>query len=176
MYSWLSSWSELYCPWIWCTPIFNIVILPVYTGRRRFTHTWRTFQWRLWWPVDEIMQTLIWNIYLQDIKLIFHMTYKQREMNSLPAILTYFIQGGGNCLFFDITLLLIYNFELLNFIMEKKWYTVEIHVSRKCTLKDHFFETFLILCRIKNKTYFTTTYNPIQTKMVMNVVLESILF
>ena len=27
--------------------------------------------------------------------------------------------------------------------------------------KDHFFETFLILCE--------TTYNPIQTRMVMNV-------
>jgi hypothetical protein len=65
---------------------------------------------RLWWPVDEIMQTLIWNIYLQDIKIIFHMTYKQREMNSLPVILTYFIQGGGKCLFFTITLLLIYNY------------------------------------------------------------------
>jgi hypothetical protein len=50
--------TELHCSWIWCTPIFNIVILPVYTGRCRFTHTWRTFQWRLWWPVDEIMQTL----------------------------------------------------------------------------------------------------------------------
>jgi hypothetical protein len=47
---------------------------------------------------------------------------------------------------------------------EKKLYTAEIHVSRKCTLKDHFFETFLILCRIKNKTYFsqqpTTQYKP----------------
>jgi hypothetical protein len=43
-------------------------------------------------------------------------------------------------------------------------YTAEIHVSRKCTLKDHFFETFLILCRIKNKTYIsqqlTTLYKP----------------
>jgi hypothetical protein len=29
-----------------------------------------------------------------------------------------------------------------------KLYTAEIRVSRKCTLKDHFFETFLILCRI----------------------------
>jgi len=38
---------------------------------------------------------------------------------------------------------------------KKKWYTAEIHVSRKCTLKDHFFETFLILCRIKNKTYIS---------------------
>jgi hypothetical protein len=37
----------------------------------------------------------------------------------------------------------------------KKWYTSEIHVSRKYTLKDHFFETFLILCRIKNKTYIS---------------------
>ena len=107
MYSRLSSWSELHCSWIWCTPIFNIVILPVYTGRCRFTHTWRTFQWRLWWPVDEIMQTLIWNIYLQDTKLIFHMTYKQKEINSLPFILTYFMQGGGKCLFFAITSLLI---------------------------------------------------------------------
>jgi hypothetical protein len=63
------------------------------TVRCRFTHTRHTFQWRLWWPVDEIIQTLIWNIYryLQDIKLIFHMTYKQREMNSLSVILTYFI-------------------------------------------------------------------------------------
>ena len=47
---------------------------------------------------------------------------------------------------------------------KKKWYTAEIHESRKCTLKDHFFETFLILCRIKNKTYFsqqlTTLYKP----------------
>jgi hypothetical protein len=47
---------------------------------------------------------------------------------------------------------------------KKIWYTAEIHVSRKCTLKDHFFETFLILCRIKNKTYFsqqlTTQYKP----------------
>ena len=44
-----------------------------------------------------------------------------------------------------------------------KLYTTEIHVSRKCTLKDHFFETFLILCRIKNKTYIsqlTTLYKP----------------
>jgi hypothetical protein len=44
-----------------------------------------------------------------------------------------------------------------------KWYTAEIHVSWKCTFKDHFFETFLILCRIKNKTYFsqlTTLYKP----------------
>jgi hypothetical protein len=49
----------------------------------------------------------LWNIYLQDIKLIFHMTYKQREMNSLPVILTYFMQGGGKCLFFAITSLLI---------------------------------------------------------------------
>jgi hypothetical protein len=53
-------------------------------------------------------------------EMTIHMTYKQREMNSLPVILTYFIQGGGKCLFFAITLLLIYNFELLNFIMEKK--------------------------------------------------------
>ena len=28
-------------------------------------------------------------------------------MNSLPVILTYFIQGGGKCLFFAITSLLI---------------------------------------------------------------------
>jgi hypothetical protein len=31
------------------------------------------------------------------------MTYKQREMNGLPVILTYFMQGGGKCLFFAIT-------------------------------------------------------------------------
>jgi hypothetical protein len=35
------------------------------------------------------------------------MTYKQREMNSLPVILTYFMQGGGKYLFFAITSLLI---------------------------------------------------------------------
>lgn len=164
MYSRLSSWSELYCPWIWCTLILNIVILPVDTGRCRFTHTRHTFQWRLWWPVDEIIQTLIWNIYLQDIKLIFHMTYKQREMNSLPVILTYFMQGGEKCLFFAITSLLI-QLWIAQFQNGKtKLYTAEIHVSRKCTLKDHFFETFLILCRIKNKTYIsqqlTTLYKP----------------
>jgi hypothetical protein len=34
------------------------------------------------------------------------MTYKQREMNSLPVILTYFMQGGEKCLFFAITSLL----------------------------------------------------------------------
>jgi hypothetical protein len=73
---------------------------PTLTGRCRFTHTQHIFQWRLRWPVDEIIQTLTWNIYLQDIKLIFHMSYKQREMNSLPVILTYFMQGGGKCLFF----------------------------------------------------------------------------
>ena len=164
MYSRLSSWSELYCPWIWCTLILNIVILPVDTGRCRFTHTRHIFQWRLWWPVDEIIQTLIWNIYLQDIKLIFHMTYKQREMNSLPVILTYFMQGGGKCHFFAITSLLI-QLWIAQFKNGKtKLYTAEIHVSRKCTLKDHFFETFLILCRIKNKTYIsqqlTTLYKP----------------
>jgi hypothetical protein len=31
------------------------------------------------------------------------MTYKQREMKSLPVILTYFMQGGEKCLFFAIT-------------------------------------------------------------------------
>jgi hypothetical protein len=31
------------------------------------------------------------------------MTYKQREMNGLPVNLTYFMQGGGKCLFFAIT-------------------------------------------------------------------------
>ena len=94
------------------------------------------------------------NIYLQDFKLIFHMTYKQREMNSLPVILTYFMQGGEKCLLFAITSLLI-QLWIAQFQNEKKiWYTAEIHVSRKCTLKDHFFETFLILCRIKNKIIF----------------------
>jgi hypothetical protein len=54
--------------------------------------------------------------------------------------------------------------ESLEYILEDYLYTAEIHVSRKCTLKDHFFETFLILCRIKNKTYIsqqlTTLYKP----------------
>ena len=168
MYFRLSSWSELYCPWIWCTLIFNIVILPVDTGRCRFTHTWHTFQWRLWWLVDEIIQTLIWNIYLQDIKLIFHMTYKQREMNSLPVILTYFMQGGEKCIFFAITSLLI-QLWIAQFQNEKKNDTLLRYMYQESALSMIIsLKHFLFCAELKIK--LTTTYNPIQTKLVMNVV------
>ena len=36
MYSRLYSWSELCCPWIWCTLIFNCVILPADLGSMTF--------------------------------------------------------------------------------------------------------------------------------------------
>jgi hypothetical protein len=89
----------------------------------------------------------------------------QAERNEQLTSHSYlFYAGWGKCLFFAITSLLI-QLWIAQFKNGKtKVYTAEIHVSRKCTLKDHFFETFLILCRIKNKTYIsqqlTTLYKP----------------
>ena len=61
-----------------------------------------------------------------------------------------FYAGWGKCSSLAITLLLI-QLWIAQFQTEKKGYTAEIHVSIKCTLNDDFCETFLILCRIKNK-------------------------
>jgi hypothetical protein len=65
------------------------------------------------------------------------MTYKQREMNSLPVILNYFMQGGEKCLFFAITSLSI-QLWIAQFQNGKtKLYTAEIHVSRKSSHGGH---------------------------------------
>ena len=99
----------------------------------------------------------------------------QSEKNEdLPVILTYCIQGRWKFFFFTTTILLIYNFEWLNFIMEKTLNTAEIHVSRKCNPKDHIFGTFFLFwtesnnntCNMNTHFIFDVVYATINLKIV----------
>ena len=136
------------------------VSLPAYTGRCRFTHTWHTFQWRL--------MTCRWdnaNFNMKHIPSGYQVNFShdlQAERNEQFTSHSYQFNARWKKMSLFCHHIIIKT--TLNCSISKwktKWYTAEIHVSRMCTLKDHFFETFLILCE--------TTYNPIQTRMVMNV-------